>query len=251
MFFAEETLVRATAVLGDVAAEEHDREDAARVVQAILIHACPSEAALADLFCALGRALRVPLAIRRVLGEVQRLRPDVIVERAWHGVERLMDRAHREGDHEVLAELLLVALEEPKWSRRLRDEWGMAATTWAIEELPNRYPVVLLVSGWVHAFGFVPAWMGEIVEVHPEVVTSPRLPREVRWILHRAAPTVAGWKSFASALGWTPTIEPALFASEAGVAIQTLAQAVGEATDEGARFRLRGWLHELTGQTDQ
>ena len=237
--YAEETLERAISVLGDVRADEHDREDAARVVGTILLRACPSEAQLVDLFAALGRALNVHFIIRRVLSEVRRLGPPQVVEKAGRGVEHLMEQAYRAGDHEALSELLLVALEEPKWSPRIRDEWGKAATTWAINRLPNRYPLLLLVSGWVHVFGVVPRWMGEIAEAHPDLVTSLRLPREVRWILHRAAPTVVGWRTLASALGWTPTIEPTLFGHEADVAMTTLEVAIGETVDEAARFRLR------------
>lgn len=246
--YAEEVLAQAAAVLGDVRADEDDREDAARVIQAILVRACPSEADLADLLTVLGRALHVHLAVRRVLGEVQRLKPSAVVERAGRGVGRLMDRAHRDGDHEVLCELILVVLEDERWHKWLRDEWGKAAVTWAVNRLPNRYPVVLLVSGWVHAFGLVPGWLGEIAEAHPDLVTSPRLPRESRWILHRAAPTVVGWKNLASENGWTPLVGPALFGHEADVAVETLQQAIGESTDEAARLRLRVWLHELTGE---
>lgn len=247
--YAEETLARAIVVLGEVHAPDDDREDAARVIQALLSRACPGEAALADLLSALGRALHVELAVRRVLGEVQRLRPDALVERVARGVERLMAQAYEGGDHEALAELLLVALEEPRWLPRVRDEWGKAAVTWAVSRLPERYPLVLLVSGWVHAFGAVPDWMGELAEAHPDLVTSPRLPREVQWTLHRAAPTSAGWRSFASALGWTPTIESALFGGNLDVAVDTLEQAIGESTEESARLRLRLWLRELTGTT--
>lgn len=246
--YAERTLRHAIRVFGDVGADDEDREDAGRVVQAILIRACPTEADLADLISALGRALDVDLAARRVLGEIQRLRPSNVVERAARGVACLMEQAFRAGDHEALAELLLVALDEPVWTPKVRDEWGKAAVTSAVNQLPDRYPVVLLVSGWVHAFGFVPPWLGEIVEEHPDLVTSTTLPRETRWILHRAAPSVTAWTSFATALGWTPTLEPELFGHEADVAVETLHQAIGESTDEAARLRLRLWLRELTGE---
>lgn len=246
--FAERTLASAIVVLGDIRAADADREDAARVVQAILLRACPSEADLADLLSTLSRALHVHLAVRRVLSEIQRLQPAQVVERAGYGVARLMAQAYRDADHDALAELLLVALEEPRWLPRVRDEWGKAVVTWAINRLPERYPLVLLVSGWVHAFGAVPDWMGEVVEAHPDLVTSPRLPREVQWTLHRAAPTIVGWRSFASALGWTPTIEPALFGANLDVAVTTLHQAIGESTEETARPRLRLWLRELTGE---
>lgn len=246
--YAEETLARATAVLGDERADDEDREDAARVVQAILVQACPTEADLADLLSALGRALDVHLAIRRVLVEVQRLRPPQLVERAGHGVERLIGRAHRDGDHEALAELILVALEEPGWGRWLRDEWGKAAVTWAIDHVPERkYPAVLLVSGWVHAFGLVPGWMGEIADERPDLVTSAIVPRDTRWQLHHAAPSVRGWKSLASALGWTPVLEPALFGDRLDVAVDTLEQAIGETTAASQGFVLRRWLLELKG----
>lgn len=250
--FAKRILAIAIATLGDTRADEDDREHAALVIGTLLRNGCayPSEADVTDLFSALARACDVYLAVRRVLDGVQRLQPDAVVERTGRGVERLMARAHRDGDHEALCELLLVTLEDERWSRLLRDEWGKAAVTWAVNRLPARkYPAVLLVSGWVHAFGIVPRWMSEVAEAHPDLVTSPCLPRETRWTLHRAAPTVFGWRSLASALGWTPVIEPALFAGEADVAVETLEQAIGETVDETARLRLRLWLRELTGQT--
>lgn len=248
--FAEETLARAVAVLGDERGDEADREDAGLVIQAILVQACPSEADLTDLLVALSRALDVHLAIRRVLGAVQRLKPPAVVERAGSGVERLMDRAHRDGEHEALAELLLVALEDERWSRFLRGEWGKAAVSWAVNGLPARkYPTALLIGGWLHAIGRLPPGLRELVEEHPDLVTSAVLPRETRWQLHRAAPTVAGWRSFACALGWMPVIEPALFGHEADVAAETLQQAIGESIEESARLRLRLWLRELTGTT--
>lgn len=246
--YAEETLTRAIVVLGNERADDEDREDAARVIQAILVQACPTEAKLADLLAALGRALNVHLAIRRVLVEIQRLRPAHLVERAGRGVERLLGRVHRGGDHEALAELVLVAYEQPAWSPWLRDEWGKAALTWAINHVPERkYPAALLVGGWVRTFGRVPDWMGEIADEHPDVVTSAVLPRETRWQLHRAAPSVRGWKSLASALGWTPVLEPTLFADRLDAAVDTLEQAVGETADATRGFTLRRWLLELKG----
>jgi len=249
--YAEQTLNRAVAVLGDVRADDQDREHAALVIGTLLRNACayPTEADLADLFSALGQGTNVYLAIRRVLDGVQRLRPDTVVEKAGRGVERLMDRAYRDGEYEALCELLLVVLEDERWKRLLRDEWGKAAVAWAINRLPNRYPLLLVVSGWINATGGVPRWMGEIAEAHPDLVTSPRLPREIRWTLHRAAPTVTGWKSLASALEWTPTIDPAPFGHEADIAMTTLEVAIGESTDESAKLRLRLWLGAMTGTT--
>lgn len=247
--FAEDVLARAVAVLGDVRADEENREDAARVIQAILVQACPTEADLANLLSALGRALHVELAIRRVLVEVQRLQPAHVVERAGRGVEVVMGRAHRDGNHEALAELLLVALEEERWSRVLRDEWGKAAVTWAVNQLPARkYPAVLLIGGWLHAFGHVPVWLREIADAHPDLVTSNVLPPATRWQLHTAAPTVAGWHHLAGVRGIPTTVAPALFGDKADVAVDTLHQAIGETTDEGARLRLLTWFRELAGE---
>lgn len=247
--YAEMTLARATAVLGNVRAEDEDREDAARVVQAILVRACPTEADLADVISALGRALHVHLAIRRVLGEIQRLRPPQVVDKAGRGVERLMAQAHQAGDHEALAELILVALEEPRWLPRIRDEWGKAATACAVNGLPARkYPVVLLIGGWLHSFGVVPDWMSEIAEVHPDLVTSGVLPAATRWQLHTAAPTVAGWHHLAGLHGAPPTIEPSLFGGVVDVAVKMLEQAIGENVDQAKRATLEAWFHELTGE---
>lgn len=244
--FAEETLARAIVVLGDVHAPDDDREDAARVIQALLSRSCPGEAALADLISALGRALHVDLAVRRVLGEVQRLRPDAVVERAARGVERLMAQAYEGG--EALAELLLVALEDGRWARLSRDEWGKAAVTWAISRLPDgKYPAALLVAGWLHLRGKVPSWLGELAEEHPGLVTSTSLPSATRWTLHTAAPTVAGWHHLAGARGVPAAIEPALFGDKADVAVETLTVALGENMHQVKRASLEAWLRELTG----
>lgn len=248
--FAEDVLSRAIAVLGDARADEDDREDAARVVQAILLRACPTEADLTDLLSAVGRALHVHLAIRRVLGEVQRLKPSQVVERAGHGVERMMDRVHRDRDHEALAELVLIALEDVRWARLLRDEWGKAAVIWAANKLPERkYPAALLISGWLHGFDRVPSWMREVAEEHPGLVTSNVLPPATRWQLHATSPTVAGWHHLAGARGVPPTVEAKSFGDRLAVAVETLEQAHGETMDDGKRLALRRWLHELTGMS--
>lgn len=246
--YAEKTLARAIVVLGDVHVPDDDREDAARVIQAVLVRACPSEVDLADLLSALGRALHVELVVRRVLGEVQRLRPDALVERAARGVERLMAQAHQSGDYEALAELLVVALEHERWARLLHDEWGKAAVTWAVSRLPDRkYPAALLIGGWLHAFGSVPSWMRELAQEHPALVTSTSLPSATRWTLHTAAPTVAGWHHLAGARGVPAAIEPAIFGDKADVAVETLTVALGENVDHVKRASLEAWLRELTG----
>lgn len=246
--YAEKTLARAVVVLGDVHAPDDDREDAALVIGTVLRRACPTEADLADLMSALGRALHVHLAIRRVLCEVQRLRPDTMVERAGGGVERLMEQAYQAGAHEALGELALVALEDERWARLLRDEWGKAAVAWAVSHLPeSRYASSLLIGGWLHAFGRVPSWMRELAEEHPDLVTSTSLPSATRWTLHTAAPTVAGWHHLAGARGVPAAIEPALFGDKADVAVETLRVALGENMQQVKTASLEAWLRELTG----
>ena len=132
----------------------------------------------------------------------------------------------------------------------IHDEWGKAATTWAINRLPEgKYPASLLISGWVHVLGRVPSWMTELAQEHPELVTSTLLPPATRWRLHAASPTVAGWHHLAGVRGTPTTIEPALFRHTADVAVQTLEQALGESTDDAKRLVLRRWLYELTGVT--
>ncbi|MBX3232004.1 MAG: hypothetical protein KIT84_20190 [Labilithrix sp.] len=91
--------------------------------------------------------------------------------------------------------------------------------------------------------------MTELAEAHPDLISSSFLPRETRWQLHRAAPSVRGWHHLASENGWTPMVAPALFDHEADIATTTLEVAIGESTDGSARLRLRLWLREMTGQT--
>lgn len=248
--FAERTFAVATVTLGDERADEDEREDAALIIGTLLRNGCLclTEAELADLFCALTGALDVYLAVRRVLDGVRGLRPPQVVERAGYGVERLMDRAYRDGEHDALGKLVDAALDEPLWAPRVRDEWGKAAFIYAVNHVPEtKYRAAFLVSGWLHAFGRVPDWMAEIAEAYPDLVASTHVPREVRWRLHMAAPTVQGWKTLASALGRTPTIDPALFGHTVDVAVTTLEVAIGETADEKTKSVLRSWLHELTG----
>ena len=246
--FAEEMLARAIAVLGDVHAPDDERNDAALVIGTILRRACPTEADLAEVISALGRALHIDLAVRRVLGEVQRLRPGTVVERAGRGVEWLMAQAYQDDDHEALAELVLVALEDGRWARLLRDEWGEAAVTWAISRLPDgKYPAALLISGWLHAFGRVPSWMRELVEEHPDLVASNVLPQTTRWQLHTMSPTVAGWHHLAGTRGVPQTIEASSFGDRLAIAVETLERARGEAADVTKRSILLRWFYELTG----
>lgn len=245
--YAEETLARAVVVLGDVRADDDDREDAARVIQVLLRPAHLTEADLADVLRALSRALGVHLAIRRVLGELQRLRP-AEVEKVGRGVEHLMDQAFRAGEHDALRELLLVALDEPAWASRIRDDLGMAAFTHAVNDLPaSKYPVAFLVAGFLSERGEVPEWMRETVEERPELVSLALLAPATRWQLHHAAPSVSGWKSLAGLRGTKPVLEPPTFGSRLDVAAETLQQALGETVDETSRSVLRRWLVELTG----
>jgi len=248
--YAQETLSRAIAVLGDVRAEDDDREDAGRVILVLLRPACPTEADLADLITALSRALHVHLAIRRVLGALQGMRPPAVVEAVGRGVEHLMDQAFRAGDCDALCELILVTLDEPRWSPRLRDEWGKAVFTNAVNHLPAaKYPAAFLIAGFLSERGEVPTWMREVVEERPDLVSSSLLALATRWQLHHAVPTVAAWKSLAGVRGVKPVLEPPTFGSSLDVAVETLKQAIGETPDGDQGPVLRCWHHELTGST--
>lgn len=241
-------MARAVRVLGDVRADDDDREDAGRVIQVLLRPSCPGETELADLITALSHATHVHLAIRRVLGALQGMKPPAVVEKVARGVERLMDQAFRAGDCDALYELVQVALDEPRWSPRIRDEWGMAVFKNAVDRLPEKkYPAALLVAGWLSERGEVPDWMREAVEERPELVSLALLAPATRWQLHHAAPSVAGWKGLAGMRGVKPVLEPPAFRFALDAAVETLKQAHGETVDEAARFTLGRWLVELTG----
>lgn len=238
--------MRATAVLGDVRAADDDREDAARLIQNILLRAHPTERQLADLITALSRALDVHLALHRVLGELQRLRP-AEVDRVAGGLERMMRKAFRADRGDVLCTLIVAALDVPPWSARIRDRWAEAAFRHAVNDLPNsKYPAAFLVSGWISAHGVVPEWMRTVVEERPDVVASTGLPLATLWQLHTAVPSVAAWKALAESHRTKPVLEPAQFANQLDIAVETLEQAIGETSDVAANAVLRQWLHELT-----
>jgi len=247
--YAEETLVRATAVLGDVGAGEDDREDAARVIQTILLRAQPTERQLAEIVTALSRALDVHLALHRVLGELQRLRP-AEVDRMGGGLERMMRKAFRADCGDVLCGLIVAAIDVPSWAARIRDQWADAAFRHAVNDLPNsKYAAAFLVSGWISTHGMVPEWMRTVIEERPDVVASTGLPLATRWQLHYAVPSVAAWKALAESHRTKPVLEPASFANQLDVAIETLTQAIGETSGAAANTVLRRWLHELAGLT--
>jgi hypothetical protein len=247
VFFAEETLVRATVVLGDVGADEYDREDAARVIQTILLRAHPTERQLADVITALSRALDVHLALHRVLDELRRLRP-AEVDRVGGGLERMMMQAFRARRGDVLCKLIVAAIDVPPWSARVRDKWAEAAFRHAVNDLPNsKYGATFLVSGWISTHGMVPQWMRTVIEERPDVVASSGLPLATRWQLHYAVPSVAAWKALAESHRTKPVLEPAKFANQLEVAVETLTQAIGETSDAAANAVLRHWHHELAG----
>jgi hypothetical protein len=241
-------LRRAISVLGDTRADAEDREDAANVVRIMLPRARPTEADLADVISALERALHVSSAVRRVLMSIRSMSPVMTAVHAGHGVERIMARVHRDGDHEALAELLVATLDEHRWRGWIRDEWRKAAMTWATNRLPeSTYCAARIIEEWLCTHGVVPGWMAELAEAHPDLISSSFLSCEAKWRLHSAAPTVHGWRSRANENGWTPVVELALFGEQADIAMQTLRQAIGESTDEAARLRLHLWFRELTG----
>lgn len=247
--YAEETLVRATIVLGDVRADEDDREDAARVIQAILLRAHPTERQLAEIITALSRALDVHLAVHRVLGELRQLRP-AEVDRVGGGLERMMRQAFRADRGDDLCKLIIAAIDVPEWFRRIRGKWAEAAFRHAVNDLPNsKYPAAFLVSGWISTYGVVPEWMRTVVEERPDVVASTGLPLATRWQLHHAVPSVAAWKALAESRRTKPVLEPAEFANQLDIAVETLTQAIGETSDAATNAVLGRWRHELTGET--
>lgn len=241
--------MRATAVLGDVRAADDDREDAARVIQATVLRAHPTERQLADVITALSRALDVHLALHRVLGELQRLRP-AEVDRVGGGLERMMRQAFRADRGDVLCRLIVAALDVPPWAARVQGKWAEAAFRHAVNDLPNsKYAATFVVSGWISTYGMTPEWMRTVIEERPDVVASTGLPLATRWQLHYAVPSVAAWKALAASHRRKPVLEPANFANQLDVAVETLTQAIGETSDAAANAALRLWLRELTGVT--
>lgn len=245
--FAEETLARALAILGDARCDEDERADAACVLQVILRRVYPTEAEISDVMRALSTALDVPLAARWVLGGLVSLRPPV-VGRLAQGIERLLEREYVAGRLENLAEVILVVLDEPVWAAVVREQWIHAAVADALQRLPeSKTLIALLVGGWILARGDELGWVADLVEEHATLVTTGLLPIATRWHLHRAAPTVAGWRALSSARGPCPELDAALYGSRADIAVETLELAIGQTPDESRRITLARWLLALRG----
>jgi hypothetical protein len=246
-YLAEESLARAVAVLGDARRDHDEREDAACILQLVIRRMHPSEAALVDVFHALSRSLDVYLAPRWILGAISSLRPPV-VEKLAGGVERLLQREYLAGRFDILADVLLVVLDEPIWAARLREEWMRAAIAAALERLPeSKTTIALLIGGWVLARGEALEWIADLVEERPELVTTGMLPVATRWVLFRIRPHVAGWKSLAVARGPCPALDAAYFNHQASVAVDTLEAAIGQTPDDARRLTLARWLVAVRG----
>lgn len=243
--FAEDALARALAVLADDRRDDDEREDAGCVVQLLLRRMQPSEAEIVDVFHALSRSLEVHLAARWILGALSSLRPP-IVDKLAGAVERLIEREYVEGRFDNLAEVLLVVLDEPIWTVRIREGWVRAAVVDAVERLPETKTVVaLLIGGWTLARSEDVGWMRDLAEERPQLVTDGRLPLATRWQLLRAAPTSAAWLSIASARGNCPDIDAEFFGPHLVAARESLRLALADAPDDSSKLALSRWAIAL------
>lgn len=251
VYFAEEALARAIAVLGDEHREDAEREDAACVVQLLLRRMQPSEAEIVDAFHALSRSLEVHLAPRWILGALASLRPPV-VDKLAGAVERLLEREHVAGRFENLADVILVILDEPIWAVRIRAEWMRAAVAAALDRLPDsETTVALLIGGWALARSDDLGWIADLVDERPELVATCLLPVATRWLLLRAAPSPGAWLSVSSARGTCPNVDAEFFGPRLEAARESLARALADAPDDSSKLALSRWAIALAegGQT--
>jgi hypothetical protein len=234
-------------VLIDPRADDDDRLTAAWIVRCTFGRSSATEAMIADVAGALRHAVDAPGTVP-LLSAALRSRA-VDRSRVAGAFACAADHALTHGHLAGLHEVVLEALDEPTWSGRIREEHGVAALGWALDDLPGRRTEALLAIGsWLLVRDGVPYWMREAVRDRPGVFALLRPPPSAGWTLHCAVPSTHGWIHLAQMRERereTFVITREAFIGEIESAITTLEQAVAQQQEGATRVVLAGWFARL------
>jgi hypothetical protein len=176
--FAERPMSGALAVVLDSQTAAEERTDAAWVIRGLLARVAPTGALMADVGRAFACNLDAPGALARLL-VVLRAGP-VYVSRTKSAVARAAELAFPQERLPGLQTQVLVAFDDPAWSELACNEYGAAASAWAISDLPaRRTEALMLLGGWILLPGSIPEWQAPRF-----FVVLPSLPRygpPLRW----------------------------------------------------------------------
>jgi hypothetical protein len=232
------------AVIRDLRSSEIDRRDAAWTLQHVARCGISVDERLAtDLLNAIAQRLEES-AVVHFLSQVL-LRRCPHVGAITPGLMRLCDRASRAHLPKTLGALVTNAFEIRACRRALDDDWVRQV---AVGRLADGQTPASMLARWVVERTVVPGWIASMVHDHPALVLDRGLSSFRRWGVHRAVPTVQGWRILASEEGERDhETNQREFGTAIDVAVSTLERAI-EIEPEGAnRVTLARWRVGLDG----
>jgi hypothetical protein len=250
--FYSRLLATCLAEAADSAAPEDGRVLAARVAGWVLRTLGANELAHAEAAGAVLTSIGQPAVtepLLRALGRSARGDPRLAVV-----FERVGSEAWAARDFGTAGTVVLLMLAHDSWAQAVPERWLESITdAWLFGSQPDSRRLARLVEHLVRR-GPVPPWLRERVTTFPKSFLALDLSPGCRRELHRAAPSVEGWRSFATTPPWVElplSWEPAEFAEALPQAIATLQQALGEQPRDRTSVVLARWLVELAGTCEE
>jgi hypothetical protein len=229
-------------VIDDENTRTMDRAHAAYVIQLLVVVVPVDEKLATDVANVIGRHLEDPDVVFALLRVLQRGCRDHLAK-LTRALQRLCARAYAKQMAESLRVLVAVAIETPPWRKTLRVAWVHQVI---MERLVagREHVAALMLAEWLPERDRAPDWVRPLVEQHPALLADEDLSPPVRWQLHAAAPTVAGWKLLAS-IDQEHVLAPEAFGMNFRAAVETLGKAIDETPDNAMRVVLAIWRARL------
>ena len=236
-----------TRCVADTNATVEDRVLAARVAAQLLRAGEPTEQERAEAVSAVVGAMGVPAATDPILHALVRSAREP--HRIVSVLGRVGNHAWLAHDFDTMGTVVLLMLAHAECAESVPEEWiESTLDVWLGRGPRIRARLRRLVIDVVGR-GPVPAWFRQRVTTFPGSFFTLDLPPSVQRELHRAAPTVDGWRALARkrlADGWPIGWETAEFGETLPDAIETLREALGRQPEGRQSVVLASWLVALT-----
>lgn len=241
------TLPLAIGVARDRACPGHDRERAARLVAHMLGDRweVADERTVADVCAAICASLDCPEVVAVLAPAVLLAASDS--RRVAPALLRSADRAHRDGHHEAVFEIVCALLRCDDSREPPPTELASCAAT-QVERAGSVDGLARLLRVWRARFGLDHAWLHALVAERPDLLGNESLPWDLRIGLHETAPTSAGWIVLAGLLGERRSLLPTwqgLFVPAPDRYLATLDVALEQDLPIDARTVLARWREEI------